>query len=100
VATASVHQDFSESGVGDNRIDDEWVVSRVQDVTRVILLVEHDGLFGPIEETQGGGLRSVDLSVFTLSLSCRELCRTTTKDHKAVLHLEEPIVFVVTPLGI
>jgi hypothetical protein len=92
-ATAPVHQDFSELGVANDRVDDEWVVSRVWDITRVIL-------FRPIEEIWGGGPRSIDLSAFVLSLSHRELCQTTDEDHEAVLHLGEPVVLVVTPLGV
>jgi hypothetical protein len=96
-ATTPVHQDFSESGVANDRVNDEWVVPRVQDVTQVILTIERDGLFGPIEEIWGGGLRSIDLSAFALSLSRRELCRMIAEDHEAVLHLREPAIFVITP---
>jgi hypothetical protein len=99
-ATAPVHQDFSELGVANDRVDDKWVVPQVWDVTQVIVMVKRDGHFGPIEEIRGGRLRHVDLSTFALSLSRRELCRTTIEDHEAVLHLREPVILVVAPLGI
>jgi hypothetical protein len=53
-ATAPVHQDLSESGVVDDGVDDEWVVPRVRDVIRVVVMIKHDGLLGPIEERRGG----------------------------------------------
>jgi hypothetical protein len=49
-ATTSVHQDFSESGIANDRVDDKWVVSRVRDVLRVVISAKRDGFLGPIEE--------------------------------------------------
>jgi hypothetical protein len=63
-------------------------------------MVKCDGLLRSIEEIRGGGLRREDLSTFVLSLTCRELRRMTIEDHEAVLHLGEPVVLVVAPLGV
>jgi hypothetical protein len=69
-------------------------------VIQVVVTVKHDGLLRPIKEIQGGRLRCEDLSAFALSLAHRELRRTTVEDHEAVLHLGEPIVLVIAPLGV
>jgi hypothetical protein len=40
---ATIHEHLGEACVGDNRIDDEWVDSRIGDVVWVVITVESDG---------------------------------------------------------
>jgi hypothetical protein len=43
-AAASIHQHLGEPRVADDRVDDQWVLSRVGDAVRVILAAEGDGV--------------------------------------------------------
>jgi hypothetical protein len=43
-AAASVHQDFREPRIPDDRVDYQRVLARVRDAVRVILAAEGDGV--------------------------------------------------------
>jgi hypothetical protein len=43
-AAASIHEDLGESGIADDRIDNEWVPSWAWHAAGVVALVEGDGL--------------------------------------------------------
>jgi hypothetical protein len=51
-ATAAVHEHFSEARIGDDGIDEERVDSRVRDMVRMVITVESDSRFRPVEEEE------------------------------------------------
>jgi hypothetical protein len=52
-AAAPVHEDFSETRVGDDEIDDAWVHSRIGDIVWMVITVKSDGHVGPVKEEWG-----------------------------------------------
>jgi hypothetical protein len=47
-AAASVHEDLGEPDVADDRVDNEQVFPRARHAVGVVVLVEGDGLVGPV----------------------------------------------------
>ena len=69
----SVHQHFDESGVADDRVDDERVLTGVWDIVGVVFPIEGDRLLRPVEVLRSGYLDREDLPALSLSLTCREV---------------------------
>jgi hypothetical protein len=68
-AAAPVHEYFSETRVGDDRIDDERVDSRIRDVVRMVITVKSDGHVGPVKEEWGRQVYGENLSTLPLALA-------------------------------
>jgi hypothetical protein len=94
-AAATVHEHFSEARVGDDRIDDEWVDSRIGDVVWMVITVESDGHLELVEEERGRQLYEEDLSTLSLVLVRRETHRGSPVYHEAVMDLGKPLILVV-----
>jgi hypothetical protein len=67
-AVASIHQHLGEQHVADDRVDDQRVLARVEDVVRVILTAEGDGVLRPVEEGGRSLFRNEDLVLLPLVL--------------------------------
>ena len=53
-ATASVHQHLGESGVADDRVDNEWVLPGIQDMVGVVVSIKGDRLLRSVEVPRSG----------------------------------------------
>ena len=73
-AAASVHQHLGESGVADDRVDNEWVLPEIRDMVRVVIPIKGDRLPRPVEVLGSGHLNREDLPAFLLPLTHREAC--------------------------
>ena len=71
-AAASVHQHLGESGVPDDRVNDERVLAGVWDMIGVVILIEGDRLPRPVKVLGSGYLNREDLLAFPLPLMRRE----------------------------
>ena len=98
-AAASIHQHLSETGLGDDGVDDQRIAPGIGDPLRVILPVERDRALGPFEVRWGGGADCADFSEFALPLTRSEASRSSPKDQKAVLDLGENLPLGVVVLG-
>jgi len=94
-AAASIHQHLSETGLGDDGVDDQRIAPEIGDPIRVILSVERDRALGPFEVRRRGRADCADFSEFALPLTRSEASRASPKDQKAVLDLGENL-----PLGV
>jgi hypothetical protein len=92
---ATVHEYFSEARIGDDEIDDERVDSMVRDVVRMVITIEGDSRFGPVEEEGGRQLHGEDLLTLSLPLARGVMCRGSPVNHEAVMDFGKPLIFVV-----
>ena len=98
-AAASIHQHLSETGLGDDGVDDQRVAPGIGDPIRVILSVERDCALGPFEVRGRGRADRANFSEFALPLTRSEASRVSPKDQKAVLDLGENLPLGVVVLG-
>ena len=93
-AVAPVHEHLGEPVVADDGINDERVLSRVQDVVGVVLAAEGDGLLRPVEEGRCSLVDGEDLSALALAL-LRGHVRCGPAANENVLHRREAVTALV-----
>jgi len=99
-ATASVHQHLGETSLGDDGVDDQRIAPGIGDPIQVILSVECDRAFRPLEVRGRTSPKDQEaLSEFVFPLTCGEASRTSPKDQEAVLDLGEAFPVRVVVLG-
>jgi hypothetical protein len=86
VAT-SIHKNLGEPSIADDGVDDKWLLLWVQDVVRVVILVDGDGSIGPVQIDRHRCFDREDLLLFLLLLSHGEVHRLPTLDHEAVVDI-------------
>jgi hypothetical protein len=97
-AAASVHQHLREPRVLDDRVNHQWVLTRVGDAVQVILAAERNGILRPVEEGGRRLLRGDDLVPLPLALAAGHVDGRPPKDEEDVFHGGEAIGVAVTPI--
>jgi hypothetical protein len=97
-AAASVHQDLREPRVPDDRVDHEWVLTRVGDAVRVILVTERDGVLRPIKEGRRRLFCGEDLVPLPLALAAGHVDGRPPEDEEDVFHGGAAAGVAVTPI--
>jgi hypothetical protein len=67
-ATSAIHKHLGEACVGDDRINNKGVDSRIGDVVRMIITVECDGHLRPVKEAGDRRLYRENLTPLSLAL--------------------------------
>ena len=55
-AATSIHQHLGESGVADDRVDNQWVLPGIQNMVGVVVSIKGDRLSRPVEVPRSGHL--------------------------------------------
>jgi hypothetical protein len=61
--TAIIHEHLGKARIGDDGVNNKWVLPRMWNLGRMIIVVEGDGGIGLVEVGRRHRLGSVDLSV-------------------------------------
>jgi len=98
-AAASIHQHLSETSLGNDGVNDQWIALGVGNPIRVILPIERDRALGPLGVLGRGCADCTNFPEFTLPLTCGEARRASPKDQEAVLDLREALSLGSSSLG-